>query len=248
MCTVTYIPTADQFFLTSSRDEQATRSIAIAPASIQLNGATVLFPKDPDAGGTWIAVKENGDTLIILNGAFTKHIPTPPYFKSRGLIVLDIIAHEDPLTYMQKISLENIEPFTLVFFSRKRLVEFRWDGTDKYIKYLRNNQPYIWSSATLYDDETIRIRENWFKKWLINYPQPTQEDIIQFHLHGGEEDAENGINMNRNNILYTVSISAVCLKNSYSKFQYIDTINKRTYTRALCMREKKLMEEPIIDA
>ncbi|MGL1516781.1 NRDE family protein, partial [Vibrio parahaemolyticus] len=48
------------------------------------------FPKDPDGGGTWIALKENGDVAILLNGAFENHIPAYPYRRSRGLIFLDI--------------------------------------------------------------------------------------------------------------------------------------------------------------
>src|ERR1043165_8417400 len=87
MCTVTFIPTKDGICLTSNRDEHYTRGKAIKPRKVN----DITFPADKDAGGTWIALKENGDAGVLLNGAFEKPLPAPSYRKSRGLVFLEIM-------------------------------------------------------------------------------------------------------------------------------------------------------------
>src|SRR5690348_8239035 len=116
MCTVTYIPGRGKIFLTSNRDEKSLRRQAVAPKQYTHNGKRLVYPKDADAGGTWIAMHENGNAAILLNGEFMNHIPAPPYRRSRGLIFLDVITHEMPVRNFLKIDLDNIEPFTLVMF------------------------------------------------------------------------------------------------------------------------------------
>src|SRR5688572_4604888 len=96
MCTVTFIPGSQGILLTSNRDEKIERATAVYPASYVFPPGNIMFPKDADAGGTWMAVHENGNAIVLLNGGIIKHIPTPPYRKSRGLIVLDLISNEEP--------------------------------------------------------------------------------------------------------------------------------------------------------
>ncbi|MEJ0082440.1 MAG: NRDE family protein, partial [Puia sp.] len=80
------------FFFTSSRDEQAGRPLALFPEIYEINGCRVLFPKDPQGGGSWIAVNENGHAGVLLNGAIKVHEPGLSYRKSRGLVLLDLIS------------------------------------------------------------------------------------------------------------------------------------------------------------
>ena len=143
MCTVSFIPVGDKFFISSNRDEKLSRKNALPPALHKHNGVNFIFPKDADAGGTWIAVKENGDASVLLNGAFINHIAEPPYRRSRGLILLDILAEKIPSAAFSKIALENIEPFTIVLFQQKSLFEFRWDGNEKFGKQLPKHKAYI---------------------------------------------------------------------------------------------------------
>ncbi|MEJ0104484.1 MAG: hypothetical protein WDO19_18805 [Bacteroidota bacterium] len=58
--------------------------------------------------------------------------------------------------------LDEIEPFTLVIWEADELFECRWDGDKKYAKHLDKHVPHIWSSATLYNDEAIIKRKEWF--------------------------------------------------------------------------------------
>src|SRR5215510_5838595 len=113
MCTVTFIPADRKYFITSNRDETSTRKLATPPASYQFDSGKLFFPKDGDMGGSWIAMHENGNAAVLLNGAFEKHVPQPSYRLSRGKIFVHVIASESPVRRFERLSLERIEPFTL---------------------------------------------------------------------------------------------------------------------------------------
>src|SRR5690242_14234646 len=106
MCTVSFIPVKDTFIITSNRDEKLTRKKAITPVAYKEGEFYLIYPKDGDAGGTWIVMKENGDCAVLLNGAFLPHRATPAYRRSRGLILLDIISEKNPSQFLQKINLD----------------------------------------------------------------------------------------------------------------------------------------------
>lgn len=222
MCTVTYIPVKDSIFLTSNRDEKNWRSAAHPPAIYKFSSGNILFPKDGDAGGTWIAIHENGNAIIFLNGAFEAHTPQPPYRKSRGLILLDIVNSSSPLISFSEIDLDNIEPFTAVIMDDSRLFECRWNGSDKFTKELDKYSPHIWSSATLYGPAISEKRSNWFETWLNKNSDPDQEDILHFHQFTGDGDAHNDLMMNRDGKVFTVSVSSIRLTDNSSSMIYLD--------------------------
>ncbi|MEP7259187.1 MAG: NRDE family protein, partial [Flavitalea sp.] len=121
MCTVTYIPVGNTIFLTSNRDEQNRRLPALPPEMYNLCSGNLIFPKDGDAGGTWIAIHENGNAIVFLNGALVGHTSEPPYRKSRGLILIDLIDHITPFNSFLAINLNRIEPFTAVILDNGHL-------------------------------------------------------------------------------------------------------------------------------
>ncbi len=222
MCTVSFIPVNNTFFITSNRDEKVIRKAAFAPAVHRVNNSNLLFPKDAAAGGSWISLNENGNAAVLLNGAFEKHTSQPPYRLSRGIIFLEIIADKNPVQAFLKINLINIEPFTLIIFENNCLYQCRWDGQQKHWLQLKNNYPCIWSSVTLYETATVKKRERWFTNWLSNNPYPTQQDILQFHQFTGDGDTNNDLMMNREGKMLTVSVTGIELNKHYGKMHYID--------------------------
>jgi len=102
------------------------------------------------------------------------------------------------------------------------LFEFRWDGNEKYGKRLPNHQPYIWSSATLYDGLTVKKREQWFNDFLEKNSMPLQQTIINFHRFTGDGDASNDLLMSRDGLYNTVSITSIELSGTKTKMQYLD--------------------------
>lgn len=224
MCTVTFLPFKDRVLITSNRDEQKLRAPAAMPEAVEFATGKILFPKDGQAGGTWVALHQNGNAMVLLNGAFVRHAHRPPYRKSRGIIFLDIFDHTDPASAFDAIDLDNIEPFTIVIWQQGQLWEAKWDGKDKYILPKSADKPRIWSSVTLYDTEVIEKRKQWFYEWLSENKQPTAEDVRQFHEFGGEGDERIDLRMNRDGKLLTVSITGIELTPKKGIMHYKDLV------------------------
>ena len=233
MCTVTFISVNDTFYLTSNRDEKASRRQAVPPAVYEFESGKAIFPKDSDAGGSWIAMHENGNAAVLLNGAFEKHISQPPYRLSRGSIFLHIIASENPARRFDHANLDRIEPLTLIIMDKGDLYECRWDGHKKYCRQLRNYRHYIWSSATLYNEDVVKRREQWFASFLNKTSHPTQDDILHFHQFSGDGDRRNDLQMERGGFYSTVSISCVMLTADRGSMKYMDLKEQKTYERKI---------------
>lgn len=230
MCTVTYLPQQDGFFLTSNRDEKNTRKKALLPKTYNSKNKKFIFPKDADAGGTWIVLKENKDALCLLNGAFENFEDKGNYTTSRGKIVLDIADTENMLATFNNINLNTTAPFTLIMILDQSLIECRWDGAFKHLKQLDSKQAYIWSSATLYDKNMQGKREQWFKNWLMQKSSFNQAEVISFHKNTGEANIENDLVMNRDNKLFTVSVTSIDVKDDNAYMYYNDIINNDSTT------------------
>lgn len=227
MCTATYFPLSHGgFVLTHSRDEKTVRSAAHRPQTYVRNGQNILFPKDPQGGGTWIATTAQ-TTVCLLNGAFTPHIPMPPYKHSRGLVPLHVFDYDSITDFLHHYDPSGLEPFTLLLAQMSRLVELRWNGRRLSIQDKDPDRPHIWSSATLYSTDVIEKREGWFRDWRYQNPQPTVGDIRGFHQSAGDGDVENALRMNRrtafgNNALMTLSLTSVVHHDETVDFIYED--------------------------
>jgi uncharacterized protein with NRDE domain len=231
MCTVTFVPVKDKFFITSNRDEKLTRKTAIPPAVYKKGGINLIFPKDADAGGTWISLKENGEAAVLLNGAFLPHVSQPPYRRSRGQIFLDILETDRPSFQLVKINLDSIEPFTIVLLERNSLYEFRWDGQERYCKQLSIHRPHIWSSATLYDGLVVKKREQWFAAFLNGNPSPTQQDIMNFHRFSG--DNSDDLLITGDGIHAMVSITSMLLTTDRGCMKYLDLKHNQLFEKKI---------------
>lgn len=230
MCTVTYVPINDGYFLTSNRDEKYTRSKALFPQQYLVNNVPLLFPRDIDAGGTWITLTENGDALCLLNGAFENYVHTNKYSLSRGQVVLKLATSNATIDSFDEIDLQNAAPFTLIIVNSNNLFECRWDGENKYYKLLDATAPHIWSSATLYNTHQQQKRKMWFNNWVKKNPQPSLYNLFAFHKNTGDGDKENDLIMNRNNKLFTVSITSIAVANNNGLMQYLDVLNNEYTT------------------
>jgi len=229
MCTVTYIPSGEKIFLTSNRDEKTFRKKALQPQVYLQDEIHLIYPKDGDAGGSWIALNENGNGAVLLNGGFEKHVSKPPYKKSRGLVFLDIIKQTSPSVYFMSADLFAIEPFTVIILEQNKLFECRWTGDEKFCKELDPLQPHIWSSATLYEESIRKKREQWFIQWLNKKAFPDQNDILKFHLFAGDGNKDNDLVMKRGEIYQTVSITSIEVENEIRKMCYYDLSNEEIF-------------------
>lgn len=221
MCTVTYIPTPEGCIVTSNRDEKITRERALSPQEYLIEGKKIIFPKDPKAGGTWVANNET-KIIVLLNGAQEKHIPKPNYRKSRGLIVLDLMTTEKTLDYWKTIDLTDIEPFTIVLVENNKLTQLQWNEVEKSTTEFDSKQFHIWSSSTLYSKEIREKRKEWFQDFIKSKNAPTPEEILHFHQFTESENKEFGLQINHNDVLKTISITQCKVKNDIIQMKYLD--------------------------
>ena len=196
------------------------------------NGARLLFPKDPDAGGSWIALKSNNDAAVLLNGAFVAYQHTPLYCRSRGLVLIDIISAMHALHSFHGADLDAVAPFTLILFLSGRLYECRWSGSEKFCTELNAKDAHIWSSVTLYDAAATAMREQWFRDFLEAHPFPCQQQILHFHRCGGVGNAGIDLCMNRNGETKTVSITSLLLSSLGASLTYLDLERKTKHTES----------------
>ncbi len=154
MCTLAILPTPDGYLLGHNRDESVRRGRGLPPARSVSGGTTFLAPRDPDAGGSWIAACETGITFCLLNAAHVdpgRLSARPP---SRGNLIDVVAALTSPADVESALrggspSIEGMRGFHLVMVSPGggaartdpqpggRLsqdarcvlaVRFRWDG------------------------------------------------------------------------------------------------------------------------
>lgn len=231
MCTVSFVCANGKIIITSNRDEQIVRPSS-PPKNYRINNKKIIFPKDPKAGGTWFAVDDDATVLVLLNGAAEKHQWQPPYRKSRGLIVLDIISEVNPLQSWESIDLDAIEPFTMVLYQEQKLYQLRWNGDQKETLILDTSKQYIWSSSTLYSQEIRNKRASWFYQFLETSPNVTEKELIHFHHYTHIDNPENGLVINRNNSLRTLSITQAVIEQNKVNLMHYDLMNKDEFANS----------------
>lgn len=222
MCTVTYLPLGDDsFILTSSRDVPYKREKALQPKEYVEDGVKIVYPKDGKAGGTWIGTSEKDRLICLLNGGYKNHESKPAYRKSRGLIVKELLVVTEINQALVQIDLDEIEPFTLVIVDwclGLELIEFVWTGKKKHI-FKIPQEAHIWSSATLYDDATKKLRQEWFVSWKDAMAEFSQESILAFHKTAGNGNPIQNVLMKRDGG-GTVSISSIKREKGELNFLY----------------------------
>jgi uncharacterized protein with NRDE domain len=225
MCTVTYLPLAQRgFIFTSNRDEAPHRSSPALRHEAR-GGQQLLFPHDPTAGGTWIAVSSADRLACILNGAFEPHRRNPPYRRSRGLMALDFFDFPAFGAFYDEYEFQGMESFTMLVFERGSLWELRWDERQQHLKRLDPALPHIWSSAPLYEPDVQRRREQWFAQWRAQRESFGREDVLSFHRSAGEGDPWNAVVMNRGNIVRTLSITSILKTERCIDLQFFDLLS-----------------------
>jgi uncharacterized protein with NRDE domain len=230
MCTVSFVNANGKIIITSNRDEKILRPNAIEPRNYHINNKKIIFPKDQKAGGTWYAIDEHSNVMVLLNGAEEKHIIKDSYRKSRGLIVLDIISSESPIAAWKSIDLNDIEPFTLVLFENQKLYQLRWNEIEKETKELDINESHIWSSSTLYPSEIRAKRAKWFFNFLDTKPVVNEDEMFNFHRYTEGDNAEHGLVINRNDVLKTLSITQTVIEKNKVEIHYVDLIAEKEFS------------------
>lgn len=221
MCTVSFCINQGEVIFTSNRDERTIRPASTMPMVENVGIKNIIYPKDPQSGGTWIGCDNRGNCIILLNGGFEMHQLREKYRMSRGTIVKESIGSNDPLKYIKEVELSDIEPFQVILYGNGRLDRMVWDGSEKHFFDLDIEKTHIFSSVTLYDEKMRSDREMWWEDFLKSHER-NGENIFKFHSTYKSEDRNSGLVINRENIVKTYSVSQIILNNDQGKFKHLD--------------------------
>jgi hypothetical protein len=191
------------------------------PMVENMGNKNIIYPKDPQSGGTWIGCDNRGSCIILLNGGFEMHQLKEKYRMSRGIIVKESIGSDDPLKYIKEVELSDIEPFQVILYGNGRLDRMVWDGSEKHFFDLDIEKTHIFSSVTLYDEKMRSGREMRWEDFLKSHER-NGENIFKFHSTYKSEDRNSGLVINRENIVKTYSVSQIILNNDQGKFKHLD--------------------------
>lgn len=108
MCTVSWMHELDGYQLFCNRDEKRSRAEADPPRTLHRDGVRFLAPLDSECGGTWIATNQFGISLCLLNGTAAQ---ATPGYRSRGLLVLDLIPSASLADLAHRMSFRDLSPF-----------------------------------------------------------------------------------------------------------------------------------------
>jgi len=229
-----YVTTGNGFLVSSIRDEQFLRPTALPPKQQKHQSKMLLYPRDAQAGGTWIVADHYGKVTVLFNGAFEKHISKEPYAKSRGLVLLDMVSADHFTTAWNQYDLLSIEPFSMVHADGHSLMRCTWDGEQKSMDILNHHQHHIWSSATLYNETQRSLRQYIFHEWIQQTQQTMNADVLfEFFKTSMPDDAANRFVMNRNNVLGSVSFTACLVQQEAAIMQYHHLVSGQVFSEEL---------------
>jgi hypothetical protein len=234
MCTVSVIPIRPQttlrlagrvpggvgFRIVCNRDEVRERAPAGPPKWRAIDrpgcpGARAIWPRDMEAGGTWIAAAEHGLALCLLN----LNLEPPPDLrglrglKSRGLVIPSLIGAEsaqDAMTRLKRLSLRAFAPFRLIAVDGRgeeiAILEARWDRQQLLFAHAAKT-PACYVSSGL-GDSLAAPRIGLFDRMVVNGNGPVGERQDEFHRHTWPDRPEISVMMSRPDAR-TVSVTKV---------------------------------------
>lgn len=161
MCTVTILARPRGVCITMNRDEQRTRAAEHAPALWPNNGLTA--PRDPASGGTWIGFNPRGQWACIMN-SYVAHTPTRAD-TSRGEIIPNLLAHEDPDTALAALEVAAYRPFRLILGTRTQWQLYHSNGQSLSIEARAEGRDVMFSSSSWNADAVLPARDAAFARW-----------------------------------------------------------------------------------
>jgi len=165
MCTASWLPGTDGYFLCFNRDESRSRLPGRPPAPWTVNGLQVVAPSDGNHGGTWIGVNEAGLTVAVANRYQVTRPPLPADRISRGLLVMELLGQSSLGDLERALSdrqLEPYEPFTIVGLEHGAPAHlWGWDGYA--LAAWRQEEPGLLLASSAADQEAAAsARRNTF--------------------------------------------------------------------------------------
>lgn len=223
MCTVSWVATTEGYELFCNRDERHARLPAHAPKVNTSRGVRFIAPTDAEAGGTWIAANEYGLTLCLLNRYPEGEPRAAGEFRSRGLLLPDLMGLREPAEVMRAVAgggLMRFRPFTLLAlapgappaaacWTGRRLL-FCDDGDVPLMPL---------TSSSFNTAEAVRARWELFRRMAGGLTNPSAEMLTRFHHSHEPGPGPLSVCMHRPDAS-TVSFSRVKVNDGSVEFYY----------------------------
>ena len=188
MCSVSWVRRRDALLVVMNRDERRDRAPARPPRRWRGGVEAFTAPVDGDAGGTWIAAKDSGVVLALLNhqapddsGAVRPVGAGRPI--SRGLLVTALAAEAAPpdAARLRAAGLRSYAPFRL-FVAGPSVPPrvFTWNGAALRAHRLDPRVGFLTSSSWK-PSAVIPARHARFRAFRRTVGVPTRAELIAFH-------------------------------------------------------------------
>jgi hypothetical protein len=199
MCSVSWSRGGGRLIVVMNRDERRDRAPARRPRRWPARagrGGAFTAPVDGEAGGTWIAVRESGVVLALLNHHPDRR-PDVSYRRhetgggsaagsarvSRGRLVTALAAERriPDAARLRAAGLTSFAPFRLLVAGPATPPRvFTWNGAALTVRRLDPHRGFLtsssWNSAAV-----VAARQARFRAFVRRHPRPTGADLLAFH-------------------------------------------------------------------
>jgi hypothetical protein len=230
MCTVTIAPHPDlkrgqahTIRVVCNRDELRSRAIATPPTVERCGARQAILPRDPQAGGTWIAANDAGLVFVLLNATSCNDAPISNP-TSRGSIIPGLLGSqslEEAICLAKRMDVGHFYPFRLVLLNRLDVVELAREKSRLVVRERSSTgSPRLFTSSGLGDELVAAPRRALFREhFSTGADWHAQQDAFHRHRWPGREHVS--VLMCRPDA-QTVSRTEIELKNDRVLFSYYD--------------------------
>ena len=227
MCTVAVVACSGAGYIVAhNRDERRTRSRGILPSEAGGPDARILCPRDPDGGGTWVAVNRAGLTLCMLNAPDPEPERVPASPVSRGTIPLELMAASSlhqVRRLVKAIDLARYRPFHLVAVSTGKtgpgILELRWNGVRTV--WTTHRPAALFVSSSLRQISADRARGLVWDRFIAGNSEPGMEALAEFMENHEPEKSSLSTCMHREDAV-TVSRTMIRTDTDRTAMEYKD--------------------------
>lgn len=187
MCSVSWSRARGSLVVVMNRDERRDRAPGRPPRRWPAgrDGGRFTAPVDGDAGGTWIAVRDTGVVLALLNHQHPNDfgVVAGPPRTSRGRLVTALAAESaiPDASRLRAAGLAAFAPFRLFVAGPSTPPRvFTWNGAALTARRLDPRRGFL-TSSSWNPRAVIAARQARFRAFLRDHRQPTGADLVAFH-------------------------------------------------------------------
>ena len=183
MCSLSWSRRGDALVVVMNRDERRDRAPARPPRRWRGADGPFTAPLDGAAGGTWIAARDSGVVLALLNHQAARGARVPAAPISRGRLMTTLAAERGvpDAARLRGAGLRSFARFRLFVAAPATAPRvFTWNGVALTSRRLDPRLGFLTSSS--WNPRTvIPARQARFRTFRRAHPRPTRDDLVAFH-------------------------------------------------------------------